>query len=74
MGLIHYIDWSVMGTVPVVIFVSILLCPVNYGVLLLQALLEHWPETHYSVPLDDGGDQESSGGMTGSRANSPAGQ
>ena len=44
----------------------------NYGVLLLQALLEYWPETNYNVPVDEGGDQEWSGGM-GSRANSPAG-
>ena len=32
-------------------------CPaVNYGVLLLQALLEHWPETFSGI--GDEGDQE----------------
>jgi hypothetical protein len=30
----------------------LLLFSVNYGVLLLQALLEHWPETH-TVTTED---------------------
>ena len=49
------------------------LTAVNFGALMLQALLEHWPETNYTVPVEETGDQETSGGAN-CRTNSPAGK